>query len=112
MYDEYGDNLGFIVPFNLTIVPKEECDYEQMSDGSFKYEHRRYDEVEVELKPNLIKNWTIEMWSGSAVVIRGDIYNDTKGRFADGTPIHTSSVKSVDFVKKVAQTRNSTYNLE
>ena len=40
MYDEYGDDLGFIVPFNLTIVPNEECDYEQLPDGSFQYEHR------------------------------------------------------------------------
>lgn len=63
------------------------------------------------MKPNLIKNWSLEKWGGS-VVICGNIYNDEKHRFADGTPIHTSQVRNIDFVEKVANTRNSTYNLE
>ena len=66
---------------------------------------------ETELKPNLIKNWTIEKW-GNSVVICGNIYNDQKNRFRDGTSIHTSRVEHVDFVNGVAKTKNSTYNLE
>jgi hypothetical protein len=64
-----------------------------------------------ELKPNLIKGWTIHGAKG-VTLIWGDIYNDTKGRFADGTHIHTSPIKSVDFEEKVVHTKNSTYNLE
>jgi hypothetical protein len=48
---------------------------------------------------------------GDAYVIYGNIFNDEKHRFANGTPIKTSRLKSVDFVKGVARTKNSTYNL-
>lgn len=68
-----------------------------------------------ELKPNLIKNWNIgRVCEGlnRRVVIVGEIFNDTKGRFEDGSFIQTSYVKYVDFEKKVAHTRNSIYNLE
>ena len=62
--------------------------------------------------PNLLKNWTIErIWNGN-VVIRGEIYNDTKHRFSDGTSIRTSSVQYIDFVAGVVRTRNSVYNLD
>lgn len=64
-----------------------------------------------ELKPNLIKNWTLEKCYDGFVII-GYIFNDEKQRFADGTPIHTSRVRLIDFVDKVAKTLNSTYNLE
>ena len=64
-----------------------------------------------ELKPNLIKGWTLEDWGG-AYVICGQIFNDEAKRFADGTHIRTSKVQSVDFVNKVARTKNSTYNLD
>jgi hypothetical protein len=63
-----------------------------------------------ELKPNLIEEWEIGNYGG-AYVIYGNIFNDEKHRFADGTPIHTSRLKSVDFVEGVAHTKNSTYNL-
>ena len=66
---------------------------------------------ETELKPNLITDWSIEKW-GEAFVICGNIHNDTKNRFRDGTHIHTSRVESIDFVNGVAKTKNSTYNLE
>ena len=64
-----------------------------------------------ELKPNFIKDWTIEKW-GDAFVICGNIFNDEKNRFADGTPIHTSRLQIIDFVEKIVKTKNSTYNLE
>ena len=61
--------------------------------------------------PNLIKNWTVEKW-GHDFVICGNIYNDTRHRFTDGTPIHTSKVKSIDFVTGLVETKNSVYVLE
>ncbi len=64
-----------------------------------------------ELKPNFITDWHIEKW-GDAFVICGNIHNDTKGRFRDGTDIHTSRLEHVDFVNGIAKTKNSTYNLE
>ena len=63
-----------------------------------------------EMKPNLIEDWEIGNFGG-AYVIYGNLFNDEKRRFADGTSIHTSMLKSVDFVKGVAHTKNSTYNL-
>ena len=65
-----------------------------------------------ELKPNLLKNWTIEPYWDGNIVIYGEIYNDTKNRFPDGTHIRTSAVHHVDFVEGIAKTKNSTYNLE
>lgn len=67
---------------------------------------------ETELKPNLLKNWQIERhWDGN-IVIYGEIYNDTKERFADGSHIRTSRVESIDFLSGIVKTKNSTYNLE
>lgn len=67
---------------------------------------------EKELTPNLIKNWNIENAYDGSVMIVDNIYNDTKGRFVDGTSIHTSRVMSIDFANGVVKTRNSFYNLE
>lgn len=39
----------------------------------------------------------------------GDIYEDKKGRWADGTPIITSKIVSVD--GDILQTRNTKYKL-
>jgi hypothetical protein len=63
-----------------------------------------------EFKPNLIEDWEIGRF-GDAYVIYGNIFNDEKHRFADGTPVHTSRLKSVYFVEGVAITQNSIYNL-
>ena len=60
---------------------------------------------------NLLKDWKIEKW-GNSVVIIGKVYNDIKGRFKDGTEIHTSKVLKADFVNGVIETRNSVYHLE
>lgn len=67
---------------------------------------------ELEWKPNLLKNWNVEnCWDGS-VVLSGEIYNDTKNRFPDGTHIYTSRVHFIDFVTGIAKTKNSVYSLE
>ena len=66
---------------------------------------------ENKLKQNLIKDWTLEKWGG-AIVICGCIYNDTKGRFVNGAHIHTSRVEFIDFVKGLAKTKNSVYELD
>lgn len=40
-----------------------------------------------------VENWHVEKWhSSSEYVIWGNIYGDTKGRFAEGTHIHTSAL--------------------
>lgn len=62
-------------------------------------------------KTNLLKNWHIEKW-GKNVVIIGKVYNDIKGRFTNGTEIHTSNVLKADFVNGVVETRNSVYHLD
>lgn len=63
------------------------------------------------MKTNVLKDWTIERW-GNNVVIIGKVYNDIKGRFKDGTEIHTSRVLKADFVNGVIETQNSVYHLE
>ena len=64
-----------------------------------------------EFKPNLIRNWRLQaVYDG--FVIFGEVYNDQKKRFEDGTFIHTSRVRVIDFDSKVVVTRNSIYNLE
>lgn len=61
---------------------------------------------------NVLKNWSIDhFWDGS-VVIYGEIYNDSKNRFQDGTQIRTSRVRRIDFEEGIVETRNSTYILE
>ena len=66
----------------------------------------------MELTTNLIKNWDIESACDGSVMIVGNIYNDTKNRFVNGTYIHTSRVISIDFTIGVVKTKNSFYNLE
>lgn len=64
-----------------------------------------------EFKPNLLRNWSLQLVDGGFMIC-GYIFNDARKRFADGTSIHTSRVRLIDFDAKVAITRNSTYNLE
>ena len=64
------------------------------------------------MEHNLLKNWYITQMSDKRVVVCGDIYNDIKCRFADGTPIQTSRVLKADFVNGVVETKNSVYHLE
>ena len=64
------------------------------------------------METNYLKNWYFERRSDGNVVINGNIYNDIKCRFRDGTPIHTSRVLKADFVNGVVETKNSVYHLE
>ena len=64
------------------------------------------------MEHNLLKNWYITQMSDKSVILYGNIYNDIKRRFADGTPIHTSRVLKADFVNGVVETKNSVYHLE
>lgn len=64
------------------------------------------------METNYLKDWHFERSSDGNVIIMATIYNDIKGRFADGTPIHTSRVLKADFVNGVVETRNSVYHLE
>lgn len=51
----------------------------------------------------------LEDWYVNGDSLVGTIYNDNKGRFADGTTFQTSSVTSQN--SKICRTRNSTYEL-
>lgn len=63
------------------------------------------------MKTNYLKNWIV-VAIPQGMVISGEIYNDIKKRFEDGTVIHTSRVLKADFVNGVVETLNSVYHLE
>ena len=63
------------------------------------------------MENNLLKNWELKR-VGDAVVAWGEIYNDVKGRFKDGTYIHTSRIVVADLERGLIQTKNSVYKLE
>ena len=63
------------------------------------------------METNILKNWQITRVNNDFVIIYGNIYNDIKGRFPDGTDIHTSKVLKINFVDGVVETRNSVYHL-
>ena len=64
------------------------------------------------MKTNLLKKWRIVTIYGNKVVAIGNIYNDIKKRFADGTEIRTSTILQADFINGVIETKNSIYHLE
>ena len=64
------------------------------------------------MRSNLLKNWNIrQTWNGDFYLV-GTIYHDAKERFEDGAEIHTSTLRKIDFVNGIAETRNTTYTLE
>ncbi len=65
-----------------------------------------------EIKYNFLRNWRVDnFWDGS-VVIHGEIYNDAKHRFSDGTHIRTSRLRRIDFIEGIAETMHTIYILE
>lgn len=56
-----------------------------------------------------LREWREEKVFGVRVLI-GKIYNDSKGRFEDGTVVRTSAVSKI--ADNVAYTRNSVYKLD
>lgn len=68
--------------------------------------------VEVYETPDLpvLKNWKFTVLTGH-YCIYGEIYNDTKNRFIDGTVVRTSKIKSIDFENMIVITQNTTYKL-
>ena len=63
------------------------------------------------MENNLLKKWYLRR-IGNSVVACGEIYNDGKGRFADGTFVRTSRIINADFERGIIQTRNSVYRLD
>lgn len=59
-----------------------------------------------------LENWK---WDSSYNVLWGQIYDDTQGRFPDGTHIHTSSIKlspeNILAENHIIKTKNSFYLL-
>ena len=88
--------------------PKHPC---QSNNSDFN-SNKEIEEMANELKHNLLKNWSIERYWDGNMVICGEIYNDEKCRFRDGTFVRTSRLEFVDFKNHVAKTKNSVYNLE
>jgi len=58
-----------------------------------------------------LKDWRISDTHGFYRLM-GKIYDDAEGRFEDSTAILTSRLRSIDFEKGIAKTKNSTYKLE
>lgn len=59
-----------------------------------------------------LHNWSIVQGTNNSYYIRGQIFNDPKNRFIDGSLVNTSTLQSVDFVYCTAQTRNTKYILK
>lgn len=67
----------------------------------------------------ILKNWSIVMDNNNPFLapelrttrLHGNIYDDEKKRFNDGVPVSTSRLRKLDIKNKVAQTRNTTYQL-
>lgn len=59
-----------------------------------------------------LRAWSEEK-AGPRTIYWGDVYGDIKGRFADGTTIHTSYVKKLEDCGDhfILVTRNSVYKL-
>lgn len=59
-----------------------------------------------------LKKWEIGRTDKGNYFLRGEIYDDEKGRFKDGTPIKTSNLKNIDFEANTAETKNTVYQLD
>lgn len=64
------------------------------------------------MKSNLLRNWKIQQMPDGSYVLVGNIYNDAKERFADGTEIRTAPLRNIDFVGGFADTEHTLYTLE
>jgi len=60
----------------------------------------------------LLENWYVVRVSEDEFIIQGEIWGDIKGRFPNGTFIHTSGILNRDVAEGcVVETRNSVYKL-
>ena len=63
------------------------------------------------MKDNLLKNWSIHRMYDGSYVLMGEIYNDAKERFKDGTHVRTSPLREINFACGYADTMNTRYTL-
>ena len=63
------------------------------------------------MKANVLRNWVVLPRSDGAYVLKGEIFNDAKGRFKDGDGIRTSRLLSINFMTHIAVTKNTEYYL-
>ncbi len=63
------------------------------------------------MKANVLRNWVVFPRSDGAYVLEGEIYNDARGRFADGASVTTSRLLSINFITHIAVTKNTEYYL-
>lgn len=61
--DEYGSSMGFVKGVKVHIIKNmEQCDYFQMPDGRFRYEHRQEQEAKhavEEIYPRILEELSI-----------------------------------------------------
>ena len=58
-----------------------------------------------------LRRWSIVSTFGGHMVVTGQIYGDTKGRFLDGETVTTSIIQSIDVGSRRVFTMNSVYTL-
>lgn len=58
-----------------------------------------------------LENWMSVEGTDGAQRLRGNIYHDEKGRFADGTVVTTSKVLDLNISEQKALTQNTLYML-
>ena len=61
------------------------------------------------MKDNFLENVEIVCVYGCRVAV-GQVYNDAKGRFKDGTTIRTSEIVYIDYEFRKIFTQNTVYN--
>jgi hypothetical protein len=66
----------------------------------------------VEVQPTATLRDCSKDYYGKQYIVWGNIYGDTRGRWRDGTRIHTSDVKSFDEATQILHTLNSSYKIE
>lgn len=59
-----------------------------------------------------LNNWSVQFVDGDEVLLWGEVEGDKRGRWADGTVMHTSGIKIREFKEgDIVTTRNSKYLL-
>ena len=66
-----------------------------------------------------LENWSIKFFDDNPFIhpkfrnkyLCGNIYDDEKGRFADGKQVYTSSIQKLNLDERYVQTRNTRYIL-
>jgi hypothetical protein len=58
-----------------------------------------------------LEDWMLNIYTDGNKILIGEIHNDEKQRFLDGTTIRTSTILELNLERNYAQTRNTKYEL-